>query len=154
MDIHEESALDVLRSEATEAVAHVLAWCCILQGVLVHVLDFVEDDAGWLVDSVESDYGSQDGRDEHNVVVACWQPEDIIILHTLRRIVDVRLELGALLLGGGSLHERSLLSDWNWSIGHLCHAWRRRRARSVSSLRHGECRYLVVKSWCSVSVDR
>ena len=77
----------------------------------MHVLDLVENNAGWLVDSVESYDGGQDGRNEHDVVVACWQPEDIVVLHALRGVVDVALGLGAFLLGSRRLHERSLLSD-------------------------------------------
>lgn len=111
----------------------------------MHLLDLIKNNTGWLVDSVESDDGGQYGRNEHDVVVACWQPEDIVVLHTLRGVVDIALGLGALLMGSRRLHERSLLGDWNWPIGRLCHARRCRRARTVSSLCHGKCRRLVLK---------
>lgn len=136
----------------------------------MHILNLVEDDTGWLVDSVESDDSSQDGSNEHDIVVAGWQPEDIIVLDAIRGVRDVvhRLGVGAVavhlsvgvqalllscrdsLLGG--LDERDLFGYWNWSIALLYHAHLRRRrgARSISSLRHGEMSRFVVEAWCFV----
>lgn len=111
----------------------------------MHILDLVEDDTSWLVNSPESGDSSQKGGDEHDVVVTGWQPEDVIVFDSIGCVWDVVLWLGvrvgdqALCFLSG-LDERNFLGDRNWSSALLYYARltrRRRRARSVSSLRHG-----------------
>lgn len=90
MNVHEELALDVFRSEAAEAREIVSVGDGQWQG-LGHSLHLVEDDAAGLVDLEESDSGSEYGDDESDDVVGSWQQEDIVVIYTIRLVRVVAL---------------------------------------------------------------
>lgn len=48
-----------------------------------HLLDFVEDDAGRLLDPKEPHTARDDGQDGQQRPVRAWEVEDIIVLHPL-----------------------------------------------------------------------
>lgn len=71
-----------------------------------NVLDFVEDDAGRLVDAEQANNHTNHRNQGHDLVVRHREQEDIVVLDALRPIVifalcGLRLRLG--LAGGGSL---------------------------------------------------
>ena len=65
MDVHEELALDVFTREAAE-------------------VDFIEDDAGGLVDAEESHEERDECDGAEHLPVSRGEIEDVIVLHALR----------------------------------------------------------------------